>query len=562
VFIDGLRSKIENNQKIRLLDFGAGKCRFGNMLAEYATILEYHAFFADADSFSNLLLDELVKDKWAEGWNYGENSEIIPSNYFDAVLLVNTLHEIPLDLWESTFNTISKVLKEDGYLFFCEAKVLSTGEHPKDNPAYYGYLMLGKDELDHLFWADTIAKESDKIVSIELPKKYISVDNALIKSTISLLRDNSLKKTIEETLNQRNPRKRAFYSIQHTNAVMALNYFDEVIDIDMHSNNEFNGNKTANSKKTLNIGYLPILEHLILGITKYNYDNNIETSRYLELNLQKKVSWDEMRDGLSSRELDIAFMFTPDAMNLFYSEKNIKMLLWGYHDSSIFVANKRSNITHLKDFNGKTILIPNNASMYSILLHEFLQKEGMSVGHFGKDVTIEVIAPEHMPLFINNSLSGNIAGCIVAEPFRTQIINQGIGYISCVTKDIIPSHLSYALVARNGIVKNHSESLQELVTSLILNAQFIMDDINKTTKIATDFLNQPEDIIKIILENFNQQLSMSSLLPSINELEYMQNYLIDTVAFPILLGRIDVSQFVDLRFAQVAELVMNENNRL
>jgi NitT/TauT family transport system substrate-binding protein len=147
------------------------------------------------------------------------------------------------------------------------------------------------------------------------------------------------------------------------------------------------------SKKTLRVGYLPIIDHLILGMAK---EKQLEK---VELQLEKKFGWNEIGDALKAGEVDVAFMLAPYAMDLFYSEKNVKLLLLSHRDGSIVVANKAAKVTSLADFKGKTVLIPFQSSMHHILLHKRLQAEGLSVG-IGKDVTTEVVAPGQIPMMI------------------------------------------------------------------------------------------------------------------------------------------------------------------
>ena len=305
------------------------------------------------------------------------------------------------------------------------------------------------------------------------------------------------------------------------------------------------------AKQKLRVGYLPIIDHLILGITKHKQEKGIESPQNVELELQKKLGWNEVGDALKAGEIDVAFMLAPYAMDVFYSEKNIKLLLLSHRDGSIIVANKRANVKSLADFKGKTVLIPYQASMHNILLNKKFQEEGITVG-VGKDVTLEVVAPGQIPMMIEYDADGFIAGYIVAEPFGTQVVNQGLGDIISLSKDIMLSHPCCAVVARDEIVQNHPEAVQELITSLVASGHFATENLQETIQIATEFLGQPEDVIRTILEDPKQRVSTNALMPKAEEFEYMQDYLLDSVSTPALSGKIDVSKFLELKFAEVA----------
>ena len=299
------------------------------------------------------------------------------------------------------------------------------------------------------------------------------------------------------------------------------------------------------AKQTLRVGYLPIIDHLILGMTKEKQLDKVD------LQLEKKFGWNEVGDALKAGEIDLAFILAPYAMDVYFSEKNIKLLLLSHRDGSIIVANKAANVTSLADFKGKTVLIPFQASMHHILLHKRLQEEGISVG-IGKDVTTEVVAPGQIPMMIEYDQDGFIAGYIVAEPFGTQVVNNGLGTVVSLSKDIMASHPCCAVVARQEIVEKHPEAIQELISSLVASGKEVYNNLEDTIKTATEFLAQPEAVVRAILEDPNRRVSMDKLMPKAEEFAYMQDYLIDAVTTPSLSGKIDVNAFVDVSFAQAA----------
>ena len=189
--------------------------------------------------------------------------------------------------------------------------------------------------------------------------------------------------------------------------------------------------------------------------------------------------------------------------------------------------------------------------MHHVIFHKLLQTEGLSVG-IGKDVMTEVVAPGQIPMFIEYDAEGTIAGFIVAEPFGSVVVNNGFGNILRLSKDIMPSHPCCAVVARNEIVEQHPEAVQELVNSLVRSGLDAKAQMEETIKIATAFLSQQEEVVRTVLCDPNERVTMDKLMPSLAELEDIQNYLIDTVSVPAISGKIDMEAFVDLRFAEKA----------
>jgi NitT/TauT family transport system substrate-binding protein len=295
----------------------------------------------------------------------------------------------------------------------------------------------------------------------------------------------------------------------------------------------------------LRVGYLPIIDHLILGMAN---EKGLQKST---LQPEKKFGWNEIGDALKAGEIDVAFMLAPYAMDLFYSEKNIKLLLLSHRDGSIVVANKNAKVSSMADFKGKTVLIPFQSSMHHILLHKKLAEEGLSVG-IGKDVTTEVVAPGQIPMMIEYDPDGFIGGYIVAEPFGTQVVNTGLGTTMSLSKEIMSSHPCCAVVVRDEIISSHPDAIQELITALVDAGKAVYSNLEGTIATAVNFLGQPEPVVRAILADTNKRVSMDKLMPKADEFEFIQNYLMDTVTTPALSGKINVNDFLDLTFAKNA----------
>ena len=304
-------------------------------------------------------------------------------------------------------------------------------------------------------------------------------------------------------------------------------------------------------KAKLKIGYLPIIDHLILGKTKENIDNQSMKAEFSEIELVKKFSWNEVGEALMDASIDIAFMLAPYAMDIYFAKKNVKLILLSHRDGSIIVTNKRANISSLQDFKNKTVLIPYQASMHHVIFHKLMKSEGITVG-IGKDVTTEVVAPGQIPMMIEYDQEGIIAGYIVAEPFGTMVVNAGLGEILKLSKDIMPSHSCCAIIARDEIIEKYPEAVQELCNFFVQSGLDVKTHLEETIKTAVAFLGQKEEVIRTIMEDPKGRVSMDKLMPTLQELDEMQNYLVDTVTIPSISGKIDIDKFVDLRFAAAA----------
>jgi NitT/TauT family transport system substrate-binding protein len=245
-------------------------------------------------------------------------------------------------------------------------------------------------------------------------------------------------------------------------------------------------------------------------------------------------------------------MLAPYAMDIYHTKKNVKLILLSHRDGSIIVTNKRANIETIQDLKNKTVLIPYQASMHHVIFHKLLTSEGLSLG-IGKDVTTEVVAPGQIPMMIEYDQEGFIGGYIVAEPFGTVVVNAGMGKVLKLSKDIMPGHLCCAIVARDEVIEKHPEAVQEFINSLVKSGKSVKTQLEDSISVAVDFMSQKEDVVRAVLGDPQGRVSTDNLMPTLEELDAVQQYLIDTVSIPAISGKIDMEKFVDLRFANAAE---------
>ena len=187
---------ILTNNSINILDFGSGKGRLIEKIREsektWKRIKSYDCFDIEPE------YNELVNNLGAN--NIYNNLSEIPDNNYDLVVLVNVLHEIPINEWTKSINTIKKNLKPDGFLTIIEDTDLPVGELPNE----HGFLILGKEEMTNLLGKETtfisskIERYKDRILcGIIKGDSLKRINKNVLISTLSKLKENSLNSIIE-----------------------------------------------------------------------------------------------------------------------------------------------------------------------------------------------------------------------------------------------------------------------------------------------------------------------------------------------------------------------------
>lgn len=302
---------------------------------------------------------------------------------------------------------------------------------------------------------------------------------------------------------------------------------------------------------TYKIGHLKITDHLTLGVTQHKLEQG--TEKFQHFHLETKAfpgGWNPLSDELRSGVLDGAFVLAPLAMELFHAGLKIKLILQGHKSGSTLIKNKRANIKAAQDFKGRSILIPHYLSVHHLLFDRLMRENGLEVGP-GKDIIFDVTAPSEIPEIMEWDEKGTVGGFIVAEPFGSQVVKAGYGEEYALSKDLWPNHPCCVLVIKQSIIDSNPAAVQELVNSLVASGQFI--EANRdgaAAEIGAKFLGQDVDVVRRVLTQPHDRVTMGELCPVVDDFEYIQEYM--TTKISAMSQKINLNEFVELRFAKAA----------
>ncbi len=305
----------------------------------------------------------------------------------------------------------------------------------------------------------------------------------------------------------------------------------------------------TSEKPTLTFGHLKITDHLLLGVVKEQKGNSDSPFNYFQLETKAYRGWNPLADDLKSGNLDGAFILAPLAMEIFYSNQNIKMILQAHKAGSIVIKNRRAQIERVEDFKGKNVLIPHYLSVHHLLFDRMLREHGLEIGP-GKDVILDVVAPSDIPEIIEWDEKGQVGGFIVAEPFGTQVVKAGYGDEFALSKDLWSNHPCCVVVVKKEIIERYPDAVYEFTNSLVEAGKFAESQPDQAAQIGSKFLDQSFDVVKTVLTTPKDRVTYGELKPVIDDFEYMQTYL--TTKIRAMSDKIDLEKFIDYRFAEEA----------
>lgn len=245
-FIEMLSQRISSQQPIRILDFSAGKGRFGSALRErLATYqdaplrpqLEYHAY--NAPQFTDDAVKEACKERIAAleqpgsvddyYWESLSQLQAKHGQTFSLITLCNVLHEIKPESWPAVFRDVEALLAPDGVLLVMEDLFPPVGELPNER----GYLLLDEFGLGLLFGDPkgprVLQKRENRLLAVEIPKPLVArVTPQTREAALRYIRDHAkeqvsrIRSAVTPAPSHRVGREHAHYSMLFTNASLAL----------------------------------------------------------------------------------------------------------------------------------------------------------------------------------------------------------------------------------------------------------------------------------------------------------------------------------------------------
>lgn len=296
----------------------------------------------------------------------------------------------------------------------------------------------------------------------------------------------------------------------------------------------------AFAKKTLTVGYIPILDHLTLPISHYRDNGGF---RHISITPRLFKSWSSISGALRAGVIDAAFLLSPHAMALFSRGVEIKSVLVGHRNGSAITVREGAGITRPKDLRGRKIGIPSRDSTHAALLDRYLRQDELTLA----DVVPKVIAPPHMLLAMK---ANRIDAFIVAEPFSTRAERMGIGKTLLLSKEIIPEHICCVAVVRRKAIEANPEGIREWVESLQKSGKAIDQDKADNrgmivAEIAEKYTpHKAADIARGML-NPEDRITYNRLAPKVSDYREV----LDLARRAGLIKDMKIENFIDDRFA-------------
>lgn len=303
-------------------------------------------------------------------------------------------------------------------------------------------------------------------------------------------------------------------------------------------------------KPCIRIGHLKIVDHLILGLAGLGLKTGKFHLDHCSLDPIVMHSWEQIREALISKQINAAFITAPLAMDLFTSGLDIRLLMFTHRSGSTIVKKAGANIKTIADFKGKTVLVPSELSIQHMLLHRLLSTVSLKLGAHddpSADVFYEATQPFLMSDLLANDTDNDIAGFVMAEPYGSQAVLDGVAQKLCASKDLWNNHPCCSFVVHASVLENNTAAVKEIIHLFLHIAKELEPpDTGDILLDAQKFLCQKTQVVEEVLLNQPICFNPSLLIPDINALTTIANYMKNSMNF--LTDKVDMGKFVDNTF--------------
>ncbi|WP_163659427.1 ABC transporter substrate-binding protein [Adonisia turfae] len=223
----------------------------------------------------------------------------------------------------------------------------------------------------------------------------------------------------------------------------------------------------------------------------------------LNVDLIKYYSWSVVRDAAITGDLDAYHMLAPMpiAMSLGLGSAPFPVRLASIENNNgqgIAVAKKHlGKINGPEDFRGMSIGVPYDYSNHNLLIRYYLASGGLDPD---KDANVLVLPP---PDAIAKMASGQIDAFIMPDNFTQRVVQDDIGFIHLLSKDLWEGHPCCAFVATQNWINDHPKTFRALNKAIIDGANYANDPVNRKEIAATiapqEYLNQPLPVLEAVM---------------------------------------------------------------
>ncbi|MEW9700474.1 ABC transporter substrate-binding protein [Paenibacillus sp. SI8] len=194
--------------------------------------------------------------------------------------------------------------------------------------------------------------------------------------------------------------------------------------------------------------------------------------------------------AMATNQIDLGYVGPGPVINQYLKSKNIRVISGANNGGAVLVVRKDAGIHSVKDLAGKTVAVAAKGGTPDLSLRLLLKQEGLKVSTDASGVQIVTRAPADTLVAMRQK---EVDGALIAEPWGTQMIQEGSGEILVDWDKIPPKNGNYPLtilVASDTFISEHRDLAKKAIHANKMGIDFIQQNPSKAYELISDELKQ------------------------------------------------------------------------
>ncbi|MES9960238.1 MAG: ABC transporter substrate-binding protein [Sedimenticola sp.] len=338
------------------------------------------------------------------------------------------------------------------------------------------------------------------------------------------------------------------------------------------------------TKKSIKALYIPLADHYAAVVAYEKYGQQM---RHADFQLEKMKSWPLLRAYFMSGEVDMAFIISPQAMDMFRERPNFRWVSLMHRDGNALAINDLLNAdaklearridrkpdVRVADALGKAKRrlgrptqsgVPHLHATHTVILYKYLKEHGktLALGNGeNQDVVAVEVPPPKSPAFIKKHNNRGIPASFEQSlPWADVVETGGYGHVAWYSKDVMPwpnGHVECIAIATDAGIRDKQEAIQEVIHYIHLAGQ----DIERARRQGGQAILEIAGMIRKHIPEHNTEAIVQSLRLDLNVINYrhlnvdenakgsLRQIMDLAIEGGIIEGRIDIEAFADEAFS-------------
>jgi len=337
---------------------------------------------------------------------------------------------------------------------------------------------------------------------------------------------------------------------------------------------------TNTTKQTIKALYIPLADHYAALVAYERYRDQMV---HADFQIQQMKNWDLLRAYFQSGEVDMAYVMSPLAMDMFRENSHFRWVGLMHRDGNALAINDQLNEEVRLPANRKDrkpdakvasalskaytankqpteIGMPHLLATHTVVLYRYLKENGLrlSLSHNQKaEVLAIAVPPPKSPSFIKSKSSRALPAAFEQSlPWADVVETEGFGHVAWYSKDVMPwkdGHVECIAIATDKAINTKFEATKEVMDAIHQAGA----DIEWARNQGGEALEEIVNIVRKHISAHTRDAIIASLNPNLRVINYQQlnvdkaglKQIMDlAVEAGILKGAVDINAFADTRF--------------